>query len=341
MHIIVEGPTCAGKSTLISVISEHKMLSDDQQHVHMSKPEELTRRWALKEYVNKWKSRKPRSGDIVADRWHFGEVTYAPIYRPDTDKDGFGLLGRAGWRWTELFLASRGAVIGMVTANNDTLIERLEARGDDHVQNVGELLRVSSLYEIARRESINVAAIHDTSPDETSDEKYEQFVNSLVDEAKRREDLAHKIVGRWPRYTGSLTPQILLVGDQRNLGPDNKHRSETTLPFMPVDGNSAEFLLNALPDQTWRTVGIINAHEVRNIDKLVKALGGPQVIALGDSAFKHLTDEYSFGDGVVMKLPHPAYVRRFHNSRQREYGQAIVNLAANGESEFAWTPSDR
>jgi hypothetical protein len=337
VFIAIEGPTCSGKTTLHEALLKHSGISDSPDLVHMSKPEALTRRWALNEYVNKWQRRKPQAGDLVADRWHFGEVTYAPIYRPDTDQDGFGLLGKAGWRWTEMFLASRGAVIGQLRADNDTLIERLEERGDDHVQNVPDLLRVSSLYEIARRESMNVAAVHDTSPSETDDEKYAAFVDSLVEEAQRRQEAARKITARWPKYTGTLTPQILLVGDTRNLGKDNKHRNETILPFMPVDNNSGEFLINALPDMTWRTVGMINAQEVIHIDKLHKALGKPQIIALGDNAHKHLTDNYAFGDGVVMKLPHPQWVRRFKNGHQKDYGRAIVDLSANGEADLSWT----
>jgi hypothetical protein len=320
--------------TLAEKVGEH-------DHVHMSQPAELTRRWVLKEYVNKWQRRKPLSGHLLADRWHFGEATYAPLYRPDTDNDGFGLLGTAGWRWTEMFLASRGAVIGLLRASNETLIKRLDERGDDHVKKVDDLLRIASLYEVARRESINVAAIHDTSPEETDEQKYSDFVDSLLEEAQRREEAARKISGRWPRYIGSLTPQILLVGDTRNLGKDNKYRNETILPFMPVDGNSGEFLLNALPDMTWRVTGMINAAEIKNIDKLVKALGNPQIISLGDNAHKHLTAEYSFGDGVVMKVPHPAYIRRFFNSRQREYGRSIVDLASTGETQSSWTPSDK
>lgn len=333
MHLIIEGPTASGKSTLMEALPD---LVGEHEHVHMGQPVEQNRRWSLNEYVNKWQ-RRDLASNLLADRWHFGEVTYAPIYRPDTDRDGFGLLGKAGWRWTEMFLASRGAVIAQLRASNDTLVKRLEERGDDHVKKVDDLLRVASLYEIARRESINVAALHDTSPEETDDESYNDFVDSLVEEAHVRAERALRVTKRWRTYTGVLNPSILLVGDQRNVGKDNKYRNETRLPFMPVDGNSAEFLLNALPDQTWRTVGMVNAHETRNIDKLHKALGKPEIIALGDSAYKHLTDEYSFGDGVVMKLPHPAFVRRFHNSRQREYGRAIVDLASNGESESTWT----
>jgi hypothetical protein len=333
VFIIIEGPTCAGKSTLIKAVLDHELIRNTPTAVHMGRPDELTRRWALKEYVNRWEKLKPGSdGDLVADRWHWGEVTYAPIYRPDTDNDGYGLLGRAGWRWTEMFLASRGAVIGMVTANNETLAQRLEDRGDDHVQNLDELFRVASLYEIARRDSMNVAAIHDTSPDETDDEKYQTFVTSLVEEAGRRQELAKEITSRWRRYTGSLTPQILLVGDKRNV--TKKYGNETYLPFMPVSGNSGEFLLNALPDMTWRTAGMVNGVESKSLKPLWKKLGQPTVIALGKEAEGALQAQ---GVEITATVPHPQFVRRFHTSRQREYGQTIVDAANTGKVETSWT----
>lgn len=143
MWCIIEGATCSGKTTLYDRV--YQGLKDNAVQVHMERPAELTRRWVLKEYVNRWERHKDDA--ILADRWHWGEVSYAPIYRPETDLDGFGLLGRAGWRWTEMFLASRGAAIAHLTASNETLITRLRERGDDHVQNEHDLLRVSSLYE--------------------------------------------------------------------------------------------------------------------------------------------------------------------------------------------------
>jgi hypothetical protein len=125
---------------------------------------------------------------------------------------------------------------------------------------------------------------------------------------------------------------VLLVGDARNINHD-RHGEETILPFMPVDGNSGEYLLGALPDLTWRTAGIVNGAEDVDLAELRLALESPRVVALGKSAAKSLVDQ---GITDFAELPHPQYVRRFHNKRAKEYGQAIV-AAANGEVNSEWT----
>jgi hypothetical protein len=273
---------------------------------------------------------------MVSDRWHFGERTYAQLYRPDTNLDGFGLLGQAGWRWTEMFLASRGAVIATLTADNDTLIKRLANRGDDHVTNNSDLLQISSLYEIARRDSNNVGAIYDTSDEAADAEKFDHFVTSLIDEAKRREELAYKLA-RWPEwrgYVGSLTADVLLVGDKRNV--TKKYGDETRLPFMPVDGNSGDFLLNALPSMFWRSVGMVNGAETEDLGLLWESLGEPRIVALGNEAANALVSQ---GLKDFIKVPHPQWVRRFHNSAQKLYGKDIQMAATTGE--IAWTPQVR
>lgn len=334
MFIIVEGPTAVGKSTLIKRL-EAELDGQDILREHKDRPKELTRRWVLRDYVNGHEDYFPGKAHLIADRWHFGERTYSAVYRPDTNLDGFGLLGQAGWRWTEMFLASRGAVIATMTADNQTLIKHLDERGDDHVANADELIRLSSLYEIARRDSNNVGAIYDAS-EPWDDGKYEHFIQSLINEAARREIQAEKVL-KWDEgrgYIGSLAPNVLLVGDRRNV--TEKYGEETRLPFMPVDGNSGEFLLNALPAMFWRGVGIINGCETEDIESLWETLGEPPIIALGNEAANELVKQ---GLKNFVKLPHPQYVRRFHNSRQNEYGKAIRHAAVTGE--VAWTPPAR
>lgn len=326
MIIAVEGPTCSGKSTLIDRLAE---LVPDAKHIHCSKPKELTRRAVLEEYVLDHEDYRPGQGSLIFDRLSHGEVTYAPIYRPDTNRDGFGLLGKAGWRWVEMFLASRGAAVGMLTADNDTLAQRLEDRGDDHVTNLNDLLRISSLYEISRRESMTVAAIHNTSTGETTPEKYEAFVQSLLEEARRREEAAEKVVSVCPGYIGPLTPDALLLGDARNIG--EKHGEMTRLPFLPIDGNSGEFLLNALPDLFWRGVGIVNASETPDIEALWNVIGRPRIVALGNNAEACLIQQDFSPHGEFVTLPHPQWTRRFAHDRQREYGKAIREAAQTGK----------
>jgi len=323
--IIVEGPTCSGKTTLYNEIDRRFGESGGEiNRIHMGRPDELTRGWVLERYVTGWEASD--ADHVLADRWHWGEATYAPLYRPETNTDGFGLLGKAGWRWTEMFLASRGACVALLSADNDTLAERLKDRGDDHVQNLDELFQVSSLYNHARRESNTVAGVFDTSGEVDAD-AYATFIQTVLDEAQTRSERAADLNSRFPRYIGSQSPGVLLVGDERNIG----RRGELTqLPFMPIDGNSGEYLLNALPDMFWRTCGIINGNEDTDLAALVEALDNPRIVALGNNAQQALADAKI----VAPKVPHPQHTRRFQHDRQKEYGQAMV-AAANGE-ESPW-----
>jgi len=111
MLIVIEGTDASGKTTLVSEIQKqlNDLFPNNVEFFHKSKPEEMTRRWVLKDYVTSVENFDWTKKIAVADRWHWGEVTYAPLKRPESSSDGYGLLGVAGWRWVELFLSSRGA----------------------------------------------------------------------------------------------------------------------------------------------------------------------------------------------------------------------------------------
>lgn len=332
MFIAVEGCTATGKTTLMERL--HDELEDDEREInwiHHGQPAELTRHWALKQYATGWET--PNNDTyVIGDRWHWGEMTYSPVYRPDTNEDGYGLLGRAGWRWTELFLASRGAAIAYLRADNDTLAKRLEERGDDHVDNLPDLFRISSLYESARRDSITMAASLDTSDSELTEARYESFVSSLIEEARQRATESRRLLWLEKRYVGRLLPSALLVGDARNTN----QRSDTVLPFYPAPGNSGEYLLNALPDMFWRSVGIVNGSEIDNLIPLWEQLGKPPIVALGKRA-KESLQKYGHGIGDVTTTFHPQYVRRFMHDRQKEYGDAIVAAASGAGAPEGWS----
>lgn len=331
MWIIVEGATCSGKSTLIDALFElDKTWRTGTEQIHKDKPKDLTREYVLNDYVFSHESYQAGKDDIIADRWHWGEVTYSPIYRRDTNLDGFGLLGKAGWRWTEMFLASRGAVVALCRADNDTLVKRFADRGDDHVQDANELLKISAFYDIARRESITTTSVVDTSNDEISPERFKTYVEMLITSAKDREQDATELRD-FPEYIGPIHPGTLLVGDAQNNNPARKVGGNTKLPFIPVNGNSSEFLLASLHDMFWREVGIINANDSDlDLYELWGKLGEPNVVALGKDAAGTLNVS-----GIPYQaVPHPSYVRRFHSGKRRDYGRAILN-ASNGE-ETAW-----
>lgn len=331
MWIVIEGSTCAGKSTLERLIQrrlEEPALRRHIDRVHMERPQELTRRWALNEYVIQHENRRPGHGHVLADRWHWGEATYAPIYRPDTNTDGFGLLGVAGWRWTEMFLMSRGAVTAYLHADPAVLVERLAERGDDHVTNDDELLQVAALYEQTRHHAASLVGLCDTGAVRNVDD----FAKSIVSSAGRAELRASRI-SAWPQYIGTTRPKALLVGDARNV--TKEYGDETQLPFMPVNSNSGDYLLRALPDPFWRSAGLINADEFRDEDFNLfwHALHRPQIVALGANARKAL-HRHGFKDFPT--LFHPQYARRFRNAEINDYGKAIQLAAETGNGDPSW-----
>ena len=106
---------------------------------------------------------------------------------------------------------------------------------------------------------------------------------------------------------------------------------------MPVDGNSGEFLLTSLPEDSWKYYGILNINEWSPEDflSLISTLGFPKVIALGRLAEKGLVRS-GLPDGTFQVVPHPQFVRRFANSKKHEYGQAIVQLTTTDSKEHPW-----
>jgi len=320
MFIVLEGTDASGKSSLALEIK--KLLDASSSKVlefHKGRPDELTRRWALTEYAISIENLDTWREDAIADRWHWGEITYAPTKRPETNKDGYGLLGVAGWRWVELFLASRGVAQFWVHQPLDVIVSRLASRGDDFVSS-SDLRGILSRYEsAATMSSFNAQEV---VPPEGLD-NLSALAADIVHVASIVSEFT-KPLAQFPEYIGSAMPTVLLVGDKRN------DPSVTCLPFMPVDGNSGDFLLSALPESLWRSVGIVNAGDVHDarLVELWGALGCPQIVALGRMAEREVRSCGLHAHGYSV-LPHPQYVRRFHHRDKFEYGLAIESFALN------------
>jgi len=312
MFIVIEGPDGSGKSSLADAVC--KEIDSDPVRFHKGKPESNTRRWVLDEYATSVELFDLKKVDVVADRWHWGEVTYAPIKRPTTNKDGFGLLGRSGWRWVELFLSSRGVSQFFIDQPTDVIKSRLISRGDDFV-NIDELDQIIKLYSIAQKNTCDPVTV--IRPADGA-EGIKQAAKNIVLRAKRKMQDVEKLF-QFPEYIGSPEPDVLLVGDRRN------NPGKTILPFMPIDGNSGEYLMSALPEKIWRTVGIINAGDIygERLFSLWDTLGKPPVVALGREAERQIyLNGIHFPEYAV--LPHPQYVRRFHHHDKGQYGLAIA-----------------
>jgi len=333
MFIIIEGTDASGKSSLIDAINSEVstcLPERDVLHFHKGKPGEETRRWVLKDYVTSIENYDLSDKIIVSDRWHWGEVTYAPLMRPHTNADGYGLLGQAGWRWTELFLASRGAAQFLLYQPAEVVKSRIAKRGDDYVS-ISDIDAILDNYVSACGKSIQTNIL---SPEASSLGDIPKLAKRVVASALDREN-AITDLSRFPRYIGPPNPIAILIGDERNIV--KRYGEETTLPFMPVDGNSGEFLLTSLPEDSWKYYGILNINEWSPEDflSLISTLGFPKVIALGRLAEKGLVRS-GLPDGTFQVVPHPQFVRRFANSKKHEYGQAIVQLTTTDSKEHPW-----
>jgi hypothetical protein len=334
MWIILEGPTAAGKSTLFRELNDFWYMTYGlaPRWMHKGQPAELTQRWALDEYVLSMENwYQPTTTPVLSDRWAWGEITYAPIYRPSTNKDGYGLLGMAGWRWTEMFLMSRGALTVYVTANPDVLVARRNSRGDDHVTNELDLRYVASLCDTAVLKSPTCRIRVDTTHGATSP----GLIGSIVVTGALLAKKASWIT-KFPEYVGSLAPDVLLVGDMRNEGRDGRHAGITRLPFMPVNGNSGDYLLRALPEPLWTTTGLVNGNDIGDrLPDLLEALNNPRIVALGARA-RAAVIKADIAPEMVTTIHHPQYARRFKYGNIIGYGEAIASAAAGRKVEAEW-----
>jgi hypothetical protein len=317
MFIAVEGTDASGKSSLCDEIARQLEASAPVQRMHKGRPEEESRKWVLDEYAILHETRDFSDGHVVSDRWHWGEVTYAPLKRPHTCVDDqFGLLGVAGWRWVELFMASRGMVQFWLYQPLEVIQTRLAGRGDDFVS-VQDLEVIIKLYSDAAKATCSVLL---ATPKADSTSEIPELAKSMIEIAKTKTEEV-SFLRSFNEYIGKPRPELLLVGDQRN------GKTYTILPFMPINSNSGEYLMTALTEETWREVGIVNSEDVagERLMNLWTSLDCPPIAALGRSAERRIV-ESGIPRSAVNVIPHPQYVRRFHHHDKAEYGKAIERI---------------
>jgi thymidylate kinase len=333
MFIAIEGCDGSGKSTLINALEEELLAEQPDLQIikhHKGRPPEETRRCLLKEYAINLDRDDIFSQIHLADRWLWGERSYAPIKRPHTNTDGYGLLGKTGWRWVELFMQSRGMAQFLLHQPLDVIIERVGKRGDDFV-NLDELATIHQEYSrTAAMESILADIL---SPGAMDRRDYPAYARVILDTAAGIANRA-RFLGAYPEYIGVTRPSVLIVGDRRNI--TEQYGEESILPFMPISTGSGEFLMRSIPDSLWATVGIINGNEVKpeRLRALHSELGAPPVAVLGRLAEKAIISA-GVPPELCTILPHPQYVRRFRYSDCHEYGVAIQKVSMR-ESVGEW-----
>lgn len=314
MLIIVEGGDGAGKSTLIERLV--KQLQHDEpdakvEVLHRGPPTQHP----LDEYVTPLLGYRPGANHhIICDRWHVGEWVYPEVMGRTTQAD------RAIWYYIEMFLHSRGAFVIYPKVDPEQQAEWFAKRGDDMVA-VHQLAKIEAGYNHMRGQHL--------LPNYHRDMNHLTAVDNLIVHACHRERMSMRL-SHLVTYIGPPRPEWLLVGDIRNATYDGDLRPA----FMPYRGTSGHYLLSALRRHQFTGLGIINANDVDDaLWAQYRIFEDVPVVALGNHAHGKMNGTGVHHNGV----PHPQYVRRFHNKAGDAFAGAIQR-AREGEEMITWRP---
>lgn len=316
MLIILEGPDCAGKSTLAQQILRYltvKYPRDTVELIHRGPPTGHP----LDEYVVPLLDYRPNNRHhIICDRWHLGEWVYPIATGRKTHMD-LSVLN-----YVELFLASKGALTVILNPGVDVVMTRYRQRGDALQSDDVIRAAVTEYFtEIPQRHAFSLAIA-------TSDD--------VVFVAREADWSARLLTAT--TYVGSPDPETLLVGDVRGCMGGNACQHGWSHPvngtaFMPYPGTSGHYLTRALGDDP-DNVAIVNACDVDDVAEVWHEVYTPNVVALGVSAHERL-QEAKIPHATV---PHPQFVRRFHHAANIGYGQLIQEVAGTERNELKWRP---
>jgi len=318
--ILCDGADGVGKTTLIQRISEYlaKHRPDDTVEVwHRGRPTQHP----LDEYVVPLLGYRPgRNHHIICDRWHWGERVYPRV------KNRESLMDDAVFRYTELFLRSRGALGVHLWRDHLEIQDVFRDRGEFVIPE-SELTTTQNLFAAVRATSdLRSVMVRLDTPD---------LVEYVVAEGTRAESPA-RILNDFVTYIGPPAVDALLVGDVR--GPGSRHPLGTA--FMPYPSTSGAYLGRALLARLHRLdglrVGIVNGCDVDSLPRVLGVVQPSSVVTLGANAREACAG--LLGSHPVGAVPHPQYVRRFHHSHHAAYGDAIVDALQTGRDLRKWRP---
>lgn len=252
MWAIIEGPDGAGKSTLAEAVAD--LTNAEISHLGPSEsPED-----ALDAVIGgTFATYAPGEGvNVVSDRHHWGDPVYGPIKRPLNDVDGYGDIGRAGWRYAELFAESRGATTILVEIDPQVAKTRVADRGDDYIDasHVGDII---DRYDWLARGALTIEARLQL----TGENSAKACAPAVVEFAEKKERETEQLA-KFKHYVGSVRPRLLVV--------------------MPPDRDARLRVVGSLDDESWRHLGIAStAMSTPLFEELCETLGFPAVCGFG------------------------------------------------------------
>ncbi len=313
MLVIVEGPDGAGKTQLCDELESHIRTRfhalDSIVRISAGPPT----RHPLNEYEMTLLPYRPPHRHIICDRWHIGEQIYPTVLERGTS------WNLAVSRHISMFLRSRGALVVLLNPPVQTLVDRVDLRGDD-------LVHVNQLAEIsARYASLPIELRPDLRYEYSSPN-----ADTIINTAMFAESAAFPL-SQFVTYVGPPRPRLLLLGDTRGLDKYGLSYVPNTPAFMPYPSTCGAFMLQYF---WWSYVGLANACDVDDPALLVKTLKPEFVVTLGRNAHARL-NELGIPHGAV---PHPQYVRRFHHRAGLQYAQLIDLVAKDQTDRSSWRP---
>lgn len=285
MIILVEGPDLSGKTTLVGKLAAEVTTRGYEVDIQHHGPLVGD---PLIEYTRPLLNVESHRC-VIGDRWHTGELVYGPLIR------GGSAFTNASWRHCELLIASRGALVVMLQPTPELLSERYALRGDDLLDE-GQVIEAGHRYDIIIDKLSSTAAAATLVCDAENIAEPAVFVDAATHLHKDVERLrAH------PGYIGPPNPSCLIIGP------------------------TTDWMLESLPADAWRDVGIISS-ESGPINSLWDAVDQPPIVTLGAAADK------------AVKLPHarvpdPDYLKAFRPELQTKYGESIIEFAQRQEHD--------
>lgn len=326
MLIIIEGPDGVGKTTFVSGLQRFL------QQCHPNHRTEVMRRGVptqhpLDEYITPLLNYEPEMRhNIITDRWHVGEWVYPSVLKRKTVAD------RAVWYYIEMFLQSRGALVVHLDDAEENIAQRIRDRGDALI--IPEMTpQIAQAYRFMYDEHLTQHTRFRVGG-RVSNELAYQWIKA------RASQLEHAAVNVAPfvTYVGHPSAATLLVGDVRhNVEVEDAGTHHIRPAFMPYRATSGHFLLKHLQRHTiHNAMAMVNACDVDDIEKVITAVQPLLIVALGENAAKKVGGMGFFtGFGAV---PHPQYVRRFHNKHGDAYASVIAQAARAQKDMRKWRP---
>lgn len=292
MLVLIEGCDGTGKSTLADELAgEIRYLHPDDEIIRLARGAPIDH--PLVEYIAALTWYKPGARvHVIADRWHWGEPIYGPLYRGKSE------LGVSGFAYVEMFLRSRGAVLAYLDLDVETVHARLVERGDDYI----ELEHVPAILDGYKR-TARTSLLRTTAPSDPFS------VVSILEAARKAE---HQVLDLDPKYVGPPTPRLLFV-DERPVS-DGLYKTS----MIPYSDTAGRYFLDTLAYSDLASMGLVSAIDV-DLRMLVTKIRPVHVVALGRGASKVLTD-LQIRHGAV---PHPDDWRSRPSSDRVKYRSLI------------------